>query len=112
MALLVAFAAPASAAVLSNRTGVLHGTVTHGPACSPAQPPCGEPVPGVKIVFLRHGQPVAQTTTTNVGTYRIRLHAGSYGVRLPGQNQWKPTQVRVLRGTTTRVNITIDSLTG
>jgi hypothetical protein len=87
--------------------------VTRGPACSPGTPqPCTEPIPGVKIVFLRHGQPAGQTTTTDAGTYRIRLQAGLYGIRLPGRDQWQPTQARVQRGQTTRINIAIDALTG
>lgn len=69
-------------------------------------------MPGVKIVFLRLGNPVARTTTGADGRYRIRLRAGGYGIKLPGRTQWKPSHARVLRGQTTRVNIAIDSLTG
>jgi hypothetical protein len=112
---LLAFATPmvAGAAIQSSRTGVLHGVVTRGPACSPgSSQPCTDPIPGIKIVFLRHGYPVGRTTTTDAGTYRIRLQAGRYGIQLPGRNQWQPTQVRVLRGRTASLNIAIDALSG
>jgi Carboxypeptidase regulatory-like domain len=112
---LLAFAVPtvAGATGRSRHTGVLHGVVTRGPACTPGIPqPCTDPIPDVKIVFLRQSQPVGQTTTTDAGTYRIRLQAGRYGIRLPGRDQWQPTQVRVLRGRTARLNIAIDALNG
>ena len=115
VAVMLVLAAPASAGAASrlNHRGVLRGVVTRGPACSPGQPgPCGDPIAGVTIRFLHHGNAVAQTTTAADGTYRIRLHAGNYGIQLPGRNQWRPTQARVLRGRVTRNNIAIDSLTG
>lgn len=114
VALVVVFAASASAgaASRSSRTGVLHGTVTHGPACSPGQlHPCSEPIPGVEIVFRHGSRLVAHTTTTADGTYRIRLHAGRYGIHLPGHSHSQPTHARVFSGQVTRLNIAIDALT-
>lgn len=102
----------ADATSRSRHSGVLYGLVTRGPACTGQPAPCGEPVPGVKIVFLRLGHPVGQATTTNAGTYRVRLRAGNYGIRLPGRSQWEPTRTRVWPGRMTRINIAIDALNG
>lgn len=104
--LTLAFAVAANAGTTHSRaTGVLLGTVTRSPACG-REHPCTA-LPDVKIVFLRHGRPVAQTTTDDAGSYRIRLRAGRYGIRLPGSSRWLPSRVRVLRGQTMRVNIAI-----
>lgn len=114
LALLLALSVTPTAAATtrSRHSGVLYGVVTRGPACSGQHEPCGEPVPGVKVVFHRVGHPAAQTTTAADGRYRIRLHAGRYGIQLPGRTKWSPNQARVVRGQRTRVNIAIDSLTG
>lgn len=102
----------ADATSRSRHRGVLYGVVTRGPACSGQLQPCGEPIPGVKIVFRRLGQPAAQATTNADGRYRIRLHAGRYRIQLPGRTQWQPSHARVLWGQTTRINIAIGLLTG
>lgn len=112
VAVLLVVAAPARAgAAGSSRTGVLHGAVTRGAACTPGGPPCGQPVPGIKIVFLSHGRPVAHTTTIGDGTYRIRLRAGRYGIRLPGHTHVQPSHAQVVRGQVTRLDIAFDALT-
>jgi len=103
----------AGAAANSRHTGVLHGVVTRGPGCSPGTTqPCADPIAGVNIVFLQHGRAAGQTTTTDAGTYRIRLHAGRYGIRVPGRSEWQPNSVLVMRGQVTRINIEIDALRG
>lgn len=115
VALLFALAAPAGAVAASrqSQTGVIQGIVTRGPSCSKQQlHPCSPPLPDVRIVFLRQGHVVAETSTNADGTYRIRLHAGLYAIRLPGRDRWQPTRVDVLGGRVTRVDIAIDSLTG
>jgi hypothetical protein len=66
-------------------------------------------VPGARIVFLRNGRPVAHTTTRANGTYRIRLAAGRYAIRVRSGRRWTPTHVRVRRGRTTRLDIAIDT---
>jgi hypothetical protein len=107
--LTLALAATANAGTAHPRqTGVLQGAVTRSPTCAKEQP-CTS-VPGVKLVFYRHGHPVAQTTSTEAGAYRIRLRAGRYGIRIPGRASVQPSRVRVLRGQVTRVNIEIGPL--
>jgi hypothetical protein len=107
-------AVPVYAGAAVARTGVLHGVVTRGPSCSPeSASPCGEPVAGVTIVFLRHGHSVAQTTSAADGTYRIRLRGGMrYGITVRGHDRATPGTVRVRRGRVTRVDIAIDTLSG
>jgi hypothetical protein len=115
LALLLALAGSASASTAAGigHSGVLKGIVTRGPACSKTQlHPCSAPIPGVEIVFLRHGNPVARTTTDASGTYQMRLHAGRYGIQLPGRERSLPTHVRVRRTLVTRVNIAFDVLNG
>jgi len=111
-ALLLVLVVPvAGAASRTSQRGVLYGVVTRGPACSKGElHPCVAPLPGVTIVFLRHGHAVAQTTTGGDGTYQIRLHTGRYGIRVPGHKRWAPVRVRVWRGQVTRTNIEIDTL--
>jgi hypothetical protein len=112
-ALVFVLAVPVYAGAAVARTGVLRGVVTRGPACSPGGAgPCGEPVAGVTIVFLRHGHPVAHTTSASDGTYRIRLRGGvRYGIRVRGHDHSTPGTVRVRRGRVTHVDIAIDTLT-
>lgn len=115
VALVSVLAVPAGvdAATLAHRTGVLHGVVTRGPACTPGNPlPCIPPVAGVKILFLRLGHLAAQTTTASNGTYRIRLRAGRYAIQLPGRGNWRPGHALVRRGQVTRIDIAFDVPTG
>jgi hypothetical protein len=113
VAVVFVLAVPAYAGTAVARTGVLHGVVTRGLACSSGrESPCGEPVPGVTIVFLRHGHSVAKTTSAADGTYRIRLRGMRYGIRVRGHAHSTPGTVRVWRGRVTRVDIAIDTPTG
>jgi hypothetical protein len=107
VALVLGLAASASAATAERtaRAGVLKGVVTRGPVCS-REHPCSA-LAGVKIVFVRNGHTVARTTTSAVGTYKIRLRAARYGIRLPGHSRWAPAYARVRAGQITRVNIAI-----
>jgi len=113
-ALVFVLAVPAYAGAALPRTGVLHGLVTRGPACSPGSAsPCGEPVAGVTIVFLGHGHSVAHTTSAADGTYRIRLRGGMrYGITVRDHDHSTPGTVRVRRGRVTQVDIAIDTLSG
>ena len=104
MAVVLALGTPAAAGT-AGRTGVLHGVVSKSPACSRPQP-C-VPVPHARIVFLRHGHPVAHTTSSDFGSYRIRLTAGRYGIRVSGYNGTQPAQVRVRRAQVKRVDISV-----
>src|SRR5262245_40273874 len=112
VALVVGLAVPASAGAGVARTGVLHGVVTHGLPCSPGSAaPCGSPVAGVTIVFLRHGHAVAQTTSAADGTYRIKLRGGRrYGITVRGHARSTPSTALVRRGHVTKVDIAIDTL--
>lgn len=74
--------------------------------------PCAAPLPDIRIVFVRHSRPAAQTTTDAAGIYRIRLSAGRYAIRLPGHDRWRPTEVSVVRGRIAHVDIAIDALDG
>jgi len=107
--LMLALAATANAGTAHPRqTGVLQGAVTRSPTCAKEQP-CTV-LPGVELVFYRHGRPVARTTSTDAGAYRIRLRAGRYGIRIPGRATVLTSRVRVLRGQVTRVNIELGPL--
>lgn len=112
VALVCVLAAPVYADAAVARNGVLHGVVTRGLPCSPGTAiVCGTPVAGATIVFLRHGQPVAQTTTASDGTYRIRLRGGvTYGITVRGHSHSAPSTARVRRGHVTKVDIAIDTL--
>jgi hypothetical protein len=112
VALVVALAVPVYADATVSRTGVLHGVVTRGPACPPGGAiPCGSPVAGVTIVFVRNGHAVAHTTSAADGTYRIRLRGGMrYGITVRGHIHSTPGMARVRRGHVTRVDISIGTL--
>ena len=114
IALVSVLAVPVYAGAAVSRTGVLHGMVTRGPGCSPGNTsPCGEPVAGVTIDFVRHGHSVAHATSAADGTYRIRLRGGrTYGITVHGHDHSTPGTVRVRRGRVTRVDIAIDTLSG
>ena len=115
VALFLAVAAPAGASTASrtSQTGVVQGLVTRGPGCSKQQlHPCLSPLPGVRIVFLRRGRAVGETSTNADGGYRIRLSVGLYAIRLPGRDRWQPTRVDVLGGRVMRLDIAIGTLTG
>ena len=101
--------AAASTRRTTRHTGVLRGAVTRGPSCSGTDL-CSEPLPGIRILFVRDGRTVKQTTSGADGIYRVRLRAGRYGVRVPGHQRWQPSGVRVLRGQVSRVDISIDTL--
>ncbi|HKB93089.1 MAG TPA: hypothetical protein VKC62_02485 [Gaiellaceae bacterium] len=95
----------------ATRTGVLYGTVTRGPVtpvCAEAEP-CYLPAARTAIAFLRNGRVAARTRTRADGTYRIRLAAGRYTIRVGGGRRWSPPAALVRRGRTARVDISIDT---
>jgi len=51
----------------------------------------------------------ARTRTRADGTYRIRLAAGRYTIRVGGGRRWSPPAALVRRGRTARVDISIDT---
>lgn len=102
------FAAPTAA---RTPTGIVRGTVTRGPVtpiCSDAQP-CSVPASGVMIVFLRGGRAIARATTRADGSYRLRLAAGRYAIRLRGWRHWTRTHLLVRGGRVTRLDVAIDT---
>jgi hypothetical protein len=104
--------APASG---SRLAGGLHGVVTRSPT-SPvcrSDEPCSAPAKNVVLLFRQSGQVVARVRTDEAGRYRVRLAAGTYGVRLatrPGPGSGlTPRQVRAPRDRFARVDFTIDT---
>ena len=92
----------------------LFGTVMRGPTmpvCMVGQP-CSEPAAGVQLTFLRDGVVSKSVVTTDKGTYRVKLAAGVYTVRVSPQSRiggMTPTTVTVRRGAPQRQNFAIDT---
>ena len=111
VALMTTFAS-AGAAAATNDAG-LHGLVMQEstkPVC--INDPCEEPARGILLEFTRDGKVVAEVKTTRTGTYSLRLKAGSYAVRVPGQRigtGLSPRVVRVPRGRFARVDFHLDT---
>ena len=78
------------------------------PVCAEAEP-CYLPAARTAIAFLRNGRVAARTRTRADGTYRIRLAAGRYTIRVGGGRRWSPPAALVRRGRTARVDISIDT---
>jgi hypothetical protein len=110
MALAVATGASAA---LSR--GTVTGVVKRGPitpVCV-AEQPCDAPAKGVTLVFSRGAVVVARVVTDDRGRYRIRLRAGNYTVRRPGDaaigRKLEPTDVRVYAGRVVHIDFLIDT---
>jgi hypothetical protein len=96
--------------------GTLAGVVTRGPVvpvCVAGQP-CDEPASNVRLLFIRNGAVVGRATTNLYGRYRLRLPAGTYGVRravtaAPIDRNLDPNRARVYAGRLTRVDFSIDT---
>lgn len=98
---------------LSLLLGTVHGTVTRGPLMPVCQvgKPCDGPAAHVTLFFTRLGRTASTVTDAN-GRYRIRLRAGTYGVRTnqrPFGTTPKPATVRVVGGRDTRADLFIDT---
>jgi len=107
--LLAAMCATAASHVAGLRGLVLQGPTK--PVCR-SDDPCEEPAPGILLAFTRDGKVVAQVKTTTLGTYSVRLKAGSYAVRVPGRRigtGLSPRVVRVPRGRIARVDFHLDT---
>lgn len=111
----VALALVAGAQASPSR-GTLTGVVMRGPitpVCVVEQP-CDEPAPNVTLLFIRNGTVIVRTVTNAEGRYRVRLPAGSYGVRRPSvrgsiDRNLEPNHAPVYRGRLTRVDFSIDT---
>jgi hypothetical protein len=92
----------------------LRGLVLQGPTkpvCL-ANDACEAPARGILLQFTRDGKVVAEVKTTSSGTYSVRLTAGTYAVRVPGQRigtGLTPKVVRVPRGRIARVDFHLDT---
>jgi hypothetical protein len=112
VALLTAFTS--SGAAGASRVEGLHGIVLEGPTkpvCR-SDDACEEPARGILLAFTRDGKVVAKVKTTTLGTYSVRLKAGSYTVRVPLQRVGtglSPRAVRVPRGRIARVDFHLDT---
>jgi hypothetical protein len=88
---------------------VMRGPVT--PVCMVGVP-CSRPAAGLVLAFRRGGNNRANVTTAKNGTYRVRLAAGTYGVRVTHPSTTrpiKPASVTVDAGRIKRVNFYIDT---
>ena len=73
---------------------------------------CEAPAAGVVLQFRRSGTLVARATTTQTGTYSVRLRPGLYAVKASQTRLAKtltPQTVRVLRGRVARVEFHLDT---
>lgn len=84
---------------------------------SPAQPvcragePCTKPAAGMTLVFTNRRGVAKSVVTSAKGTYRIRLAAGGYTVRVGGMNRIgriTPVKVVVRSGLLLRRDFSID----
>jgi len=110
---LVTTLTPAGTAEAEHVSG-LRGVVMQGPTkpvCR-SDDPCEEPAPGILLDFRRDGKVVAEVKTTRLGTYSVRLRAGSYAVVVPHRRVGRglsPRVVRVPRGRIARVDFHLDT---
>jgi hypothetical protein len=113
LALLAATCSLAGAAVSGGVSG-LRGKVMKGPTkpvCR-VDESCEAPAAGVVLQFRRSGTLVARATTTQTGTYSVRLRPGLYAVKAAQTRLAKtltPQTVRVLRGRVARVEFHLDT---
>ena len=82
------------------------------PVCKIGEP-CDRPVPGLVLEFKRSGRVVARVKTTQKGTYRVRLRAGSYSVTTVPPRRvgtgLTPKTVRVSKGRVARRDFHLDT---
>jgi hypothetical protein len=103
----------AEAAGVRSSSG-LRGVVMRGlttPVCRDDEP-CEAPAGDLVLQFRRDGRIEAQVTTTQTGTYLVRLRPGEYVVTTPASppgRQLTPRVVRVPRGGVGRVDLHLDS---
>jgi hypothetical protein len=96
-----------------TRSAVLRGTVLVAPAEPVCMPriPCMRPAADVVLAFSRGGVVRARATTAADGTYRVRLAAGTYAVRVirpAGVRRLSPASVRLAAGELKRVTFYVD----
>jgi hypothetical protein len=103
------------AVVLAALLSGLFGTVSRGPVmpvCQ-AEQSCSAPAGGVRLTFVRDGQPVRSVVTSSTGHYRVLLPPGSYSVRIArtsrGIERLAPRSVAVRRRVMTQRNFFIDT---
>jgi hypothetical protein len=95
--------------------GGLHGVVMRGPTAPVCRVgmPCSEPAVGIELVFSRRGRAVGFARTAGGGRYSVRLPAGTYDVaQRPAAKIGtgiRPQQVRVVGGSSRRVDLFIDT---
>lgn len=114
--LLIAALAVAAGAQAATSRGTLTGTVTRGPitpVCA-IEVPCSEPAANVTLLFLRNGAVSGRAVTNATGHYRLRLQAGTYAVRRPGESttvgrKLDPNQAVVRAGRISHVDFFIDT---
>jgi Carboxypeptidase regulatory-like domain len=105
---------PAGTAAAAKRSGVLSGFVLSAPATPVCMPlvPCVRPAPGVVLTFRRADVVRARVTTGANGSYRVRLVAGTYAVKVTrpvGAGMLRPTSVTISVGQVKRVTFYLDS---
>ena len=94
---------------------IVYGTL-HLESCGPG--PCirgGErssPLPGVRLVFSRHEEVAATTTTDGQGRYRVLLEPGTYSVAAEnrgGFNNLRPQRLVVTKAKSLRADLHVAS---
>ncbi len=95
--------------------GGLHGAVSRGPTtpvCTIGTP-CSEPAAGAVLLFERGGRLAARVHVGARGRYAVRLAPGVYVVELARKPRvglaMRPRTVRVVSGSTRRVDFSIDT---
>ena len=114
LSLALVLAGAAGARATTTPSG-LRGLVTRGPitpVCV-AEQPCSEPAPHVTLLFSRNGRVAGRAVTNGEGRYRVRLPAGLYSVRRPGDatigRGLEPGRARVRPARFMRVDFSIDT---